>query len=219
MKKSVENTARFAGMAVAVALVTASSFADSRPQQMTDPQVRTDREVISRDSVRLADDVRDEGRRGRDDRDQRTEQGRPHRGRESYEAHGRVTKVQKWNGGHRVWVSGTSRPFFVPAEHWHHDRYRVGLTIRVGGFYNPAGYYDYDCWGCSGDVIRGTVLNVDNRRDIADIRLRNGDFVTVVFPRREGKLRPGDYIELRGDWTRSGIFEAYDVDLLRRYRR
>lgn len=31
---------------------------------------------------------------------------------------------------------------------------------------------------------------------------------------RRRDVRAGDYVEVSGDWTRSGVFTAYDVDLL-----
>lgn len=215
MTKNTKNRARFAGLVAAATLVAASAFADSRPPKVTDER-GNDRQIISRDATHGAGES---WRAGGGGRDARAERGRDHGRRAPHHAHGRVTKVQKWNGGHRVWIAGTPQPYFVPPSYWNRDRFRVGVTVRVGGYYNPAGWYDYDCWNCGGDVIRGTVVGVDYRRDLADVRLRNGEYVTVILPRRAGYVRPGDYVELYGDWSRRGAFAAYDVDVLRGYRR
>ena len=58
-------------------------------------------------------------------------------------SHGRVSRISPWNGGYRVWIGGGHYPFFVPLSHWRHDRFRVGFDIRIGGYYNSLGYYDY----------------------------------------------------------------------------
>jgi hypothetical protein len=213
MKKSTGNTARFAGLTIAAALVAASAFADSRPQVRTD-RGASDRPIISRD---VAGHANEAWRTGRGD--VRVESVKRAGRGASHQMHGRVTKVQKWHGGHRVWVAGTPQPIFVPAAYWNRDRYRVGVTVRVGGHYNPGGWYDYDCWNCGGDVIRGVVVGVDSRRDVARVRTGRGGDVTVLLPRRSGRVRPGDHVEVYGDWTRRGVFAAFDVDVLRKKRR
>jgi len=141
-------------------------------------------------------------------------------------SHGRVSRISPWNGGYRVWIGGGHYPFFVPLSHWRHDRFRVGFDIRIGGYYNSLGYYDYydpyynDDYrysrGASRGDLRGTVESVDERRDTFVIRNEaTGSFVTIVMRnRRDDNVRPGDYVEVTGDWTRSGLFEANDVDLL-----
>jgi hypothetical protein len=218
MRKSTENRARFAGFAAAAALVTASAFADARPPKVT-AERGSDRQIVSRDTAHGAAEAWRSNSRSNSDRDTRAERVRDHGRRAPHHAQGRVTKVQKWNGGHRVWIAGTPQPFFVPASSWNRDRFRIGVTVRVGGYYNPAGWYDYDCWNCGGDVIRGVVVGVDYRRDFADVRLRNGEYVTVILPRRGGYVRPGDYVEVFGDWSRRGVFAAVDIDVLRGNRR
>jgi hypothetical protein len=41
-------------------------------------------------------------------------------------------------------------------------------------------------------------------------------FVTVTMPRdrRMDDVRPGDYVEFSGDWTRGGVFNAYRLERL-----
>ncbi len=174
---------------------------------------------------------RHESRRG--DRSRGGSYGSQHYGnRTPHYSHGRVSRISPWNGGYRVWIGGAHYPFFVPLSHWHHDRFRVGFDLRIGGYYNSLGYYDYydpyynddyryggysgSSRGYSRGDLRGTVESVDPRRDTFVIRNEaTGSFVTVVVRnRRDDNVRPGDYVEVTGDWTRSGIFEANDVDLL-----
>ena len=63
--------------------------------------------------------------------------------------------------------------------------------------------------------IRGVVESVDLRRGTMVL---NDDisrqFVTVTLPRdrRLDDVRPGDYVEFSGDWSRRGIFEAYRLE-------
>jgi hypothetical protein len=134
--------------------------------------------------------------------------------RQPYYHHGRVSRVSPHRGGFHVWVGGARYPFFVPHAHYHRDRFRVGLMINLGGYYNPAGYYDYYDGRSRGD-LRGTVESVDYRRDTFVVRNEaTGSYVTVVSRDRRQNLRPGDYVEVEGEWTRAGVFTAYDVDLL-----
>jgi hypothetical protein len=147
-----------------------------------------------------------------------------HRG-SSYRHSGRVTNYSRWNNGYRVWVHGAPYPFYIPLSHWHRDRFRIGVSINLGGYWNPGGYYDYYDDGyyrgypyratSSGD-LRGTVESVDYRRDTFVVRNdATGSFVTVISrDRRMHDLRPGDYVEVAGSWERSGYFNAHDVDLL-----
>ncbi|HUP49708.1 MAG TPA: hypothetical protein VNA04_13055 [Thermoanaerobaculia bacterium] len=141
--------------------------------------------------------------------------------RQPYRAHGRVSRVARHGGGYRVWIAGAPYPFYIPAAHYHRDRFRVGLLISLGGLYNPRGYYDYYDARYSRGTLRGYVESVDYRRDTFVLRNEaTGSFVTVLMRDRRRDVRPGDYVELYGDWSRSGLFQAYDVDLLPdRYRR
>ena len=142
--------------------------------------------------------------------------------RQPYYAHGRISRLSRFGDGYRVWVGGAPYPFYVPLDYYHRSRFRVGLFINLGGYYNPAGYYDYyDGYdrgysrGYSRGELRGYVESVDYRRDTFVIRNEaTGSFVTVVMRDRHRDVRPGDFVELHGDWSRSGVFTAYDVDRL-----
>ena len=141
--------------------------------------------------------------------------------RQPYYTSGRVSRVDRYGSGYRVWVVGANYPFFVPLAYYRHDRFRVGVSIQLGGYYNPGGYYDYydgvyDGRAYSRGDLRGVVESVDYRRDTFVVRNdASGSFVTVVArDRRRDDVRPGDYVEIAGDWTRSGVFQAYQVDVL-----
>ncbi|HJQ38341.1 MAG TPA: hypothetical protein VKB93_14485 [Thermoanaerobaculia bacterium] len=140
--------------------------------------------------------------------------GRSNHYRQPYYGHGRVSRVHRYGGGYRVWIVGAPYPFYIPLAYYRHDRFRVGLTIRLGGYYNDGGYYDYYD-GYSDGSIRGVVESVDYRRDSFVVRNEaTGSFVTILSRDRRLDVRAGDYVELEGEWTRSGVFTAWDVDFL-----
>lgn len=212
-------------------LLATSVFADSRPSNETrrrgDQRGEVRRDGGSRDAVtQRGDSSRDRSdRSGRgewrdDDRSSSSRHG--DNSRQPYYARGRVSRVSPYGDGYRVWVGDARYPFYVPRAHYNRNRFRVGVVLNLGGYYNPRGYYDYyDGRGYSSGELRGIVESVDYRRDTFVIRNdATGSFVTVVMRDRRGDVRPGDYVELYGDWSRSGVFQARDVDLLERgYRR
>jgi hypothetical protein len=178
------------------------------------------------------DDRGREGRQGdrwRGDSRSRSSQrgyygGSHYGGRQHYSTRGRISRVHRYGSGYRVWVIGAPYPFFVPLSHYHRDRFRIGLTIGIGGFYNPLGYYDYydgyynDRSYARGE-LSGVVESVDYRGGTFVVRNdATGSFVTVVSRDRRHDVRAGDYVELYGDWTR-GVFRAYDVDIIDGYYR
>lgn len=188
------------------------------------------------ESYRRGDSRRGDSRRGDNDRSyDRNRGGYGNRGGYSnrgysnrgynnsrpYYHRGPVQRYQRYGGGYRVWVGGAPYPFYVPLSHWRHDRFRVGLVINLGGWYRD-GYYDYydgySYRATSRGDLRGVVESVDYRRDTFVIRNEaSGSFVTVVArDRRARDVRPGDYVELSGSWTRGGLFNAYDVDYIDR---
>jgi len=143
------------------------------------------------------------------------------RGHQPYYTHGRVSRLERYHGGYRVWIGGGRYPFFVPEVRFRLFPIRVGLDIRIGGYYNPLGYYDYyEAGPYTGQVytsgaLRGIVESVDYRRGTLVLRDDlSGSFVTVLLTRGDrlmDDLRRGDYVDLTGAWTRSGVFEAYRV--------
>lgn len=135
-------------------------------------------------------------------------------GRQPYFAKGRVSRVLRHGNGYRIWVAGAPYPFFVPQAHYHRNRFRVGLLINLGGFYNPRGYYDYYDQRSSG-AMRGVVESVDHRRGTFVVRNdASGSFVTVSMRRGRPDVRPGDYVELYGEWARNGVFQAHELEYI-----
>jgi hypothetical protein len=145
----------------------------------------------------------------------------------AYHARGRISRIDRWNGGYRVYVGGALYPFFIPEARFRVGNWRVGVDIGLGGYYNPLGYYDYydDGYYSGGYVgaapvyssgeLRGVVETVDYRRGTFVLRDdASNSFVTVLMRGRFESIRPGDYISVAGDWSRNGIFEAYRADLI-----
>ncbi|PYQ57329.1 MAG: hypothetical protein DMF58_18485 [Acidobacteria bacterium] len=130
-----------------------------------------------------------------------------------------MNRVERYNSGFRVWIGGAPYPFFIGGDRWAHFPLRVGLGVRLGGYWDPLGYYNaYDvgpyAYSTAGD-IHGVVESVDYRRGTAVLRDDvSGSFVTVVLrgnDPRLGSLRPGDYVDLSGVWNRAGVFDAFNV--------
>jgi hypothetical protein len=147
-------------------------------------------------------------------------------GQQNFDGH--VTRITPYNGGYRVWLDRGGYPFFIPEARFRLFPLRLGLSIRLGGYWDPLGYYNvYDVgpyggggygygsgYSTSGD-LRGVVESVDYRRGTMVLRDDiSGSFVTAVLrgnDPRLGDLRPGDYVDLSGAWNRSGVFDAYSV--------
>src|SRR3954449_2519162 len=161
------------------------------------------------------------------DRSQSYRNNRPsydNRGRRSDFVHGRISRYQHERGGYRVWVDGGRFPIWIPeARISLFPRLRVGLSIGFGGYYDPLGYLDaYDYYNdgyygggaYSSGLLRGIVETVDYRRGTLVLRDDvSGSFVTTLIrDRRLETLRPGDYAEIAGDWTRAGVFEGLRLE-------
>jgi len=148
------------------------------------------------------------------------------RGRRSVTLNGRVSRFLHERGGYRVWIDGGAYPIWIPeARISLFPHLRVGLSLGFGGYYDPAGYldaYDYYDGGYYGSgyyggvstyssgLLRGTVESVDYRNSTLVLRDDvTGNFVTTLIrDRRLESLRPGDYAEISGSWSRSGVFEG-----------
>jgi hypothetical protein len=156
------------------------------------------------------------------------------RGRQSMSVEGRINRFVHESGGYRIWVDGGRFPVWIPeARISLFPHLRVGLSLRIGGYYDPLGYveaYDYYNGGYNGGygngygsaygggsssgVLRGVVETVDYRRGTLVLRDDvSGNFVTAVIRDRQLEtLRPGDYAEISGDWTRGGLFEGLRLE-------
>jgi hypothetical protein len=151
------------------------------------------------------------------------------RGRRSDYVSGRVSRFEHERGGYRVWVDGGRFPVWIPeARISLFPHLRLGLSLNFGGYYDPRGYleaYDYynDGYGYgnvgaySSGILRGVVETVDYRRGTLVLRDDvSGSFVTTLIrDRRIESLRPGDYAEISGDWTRAGVFEGLRLEDVR----
>jgi hypothetical protein len=161
------------------------------------------------------------------DRSQTYRNNRPqydNRGRRSDFAEGRISRYQHERGGYRVWLDGGRFPVWIPeARIGLFPHLRIGLSLRFGGYYDPLGYleaYDYYNDGYYGGgayssgLLRGIVETVDYRRGTLVLRDDvSGSFVTTLIrDRRLETLRPGDYAEIAGDWTRAGVFEGLRLE-------
>lgn len=199
--------------------------------ERSDGRIERERRGYEHDRERMAT----QGRRGgRDDRrDARYSDRQYGQRQQPHYAHGRVSKVRPYHSGYHVWIAGDPYPFYVPRDYYRRHGLRVGISIRLGGYYNRGGYYDfydddyyydrdryYDRGSYGRGDIRGYVEDVDYRRGTFVIRNeRTGTFVTVVDRDRSVRVREGDYVEISGEWRRGGVFRAYDIDILDRYRR
>ena len=149
------------------------------------------------------------------------------RGRRNYSIGGRINRFAHESGGYRIWVDGGRYPIWIPeARIGLFPRLRVGLSLNFGGYYDPLGYveaydyYDGASYGYgygntnSSGLLRGVVETVDYRRGTLVLRDdTSGNFVTALIrDRRLESLRPGDYAEISGDWTRNGVFEALRLE-------
>lgn len=135
---------------------------------------------------------------------------------------GRIERVRHWNDGYRVWIVGAPYPFYVPIAYWDAGRFSVGLTIRVGGYYNPGGYYEYngDYYDRSPSAkrYRGTVLRAEHGGDRIVMRLAGtGRIMTISSRDRWERVRRGDRIVVYGGYEPHwGLFVARDVDVIDR---
>jgi hypothetical protein len=151
------------------------------------------------------------------------------RGRRDTFIHGRVSRFLHERGGYRIWIDGGLYPIWIPeARISLFPHLRVGLSLGFGGYYDPSGYleaYDYYDGGYYGGgyagssayssgLLRGTVESVDYRNSTLVLRDDvTGNFVTTLIrDRRLESLRPGDYAEISGDWTRTGVFEGLRLE-------
>lgn len=256
MRKHQQLATRIGVVVAAATLVASSAFADSRHRNETRHggegrhSSRQERSAAPRESQRGYRSPRNYDRsnsrndnrswnRGNDSRSW----NRGHNGngnnwrrndshwgggsRSPYYHSGRISRILPWNGGFRIFIGGAPYPFFVPRAYWDPFRFRLGLSINLGGYYNPLGYYDYyngpyysngpytSGPEYSDGIIRGTVESVDYRgRTFVMRNDATGSFVTIDNAGRGGRdVRPGDYVEVQGDW-RGGLFSAYSVALL-----
>jgi hypothetical protein len=156
------------------------------------------------------------------------------RPRQPYFASGSISQMHPSRGGYRIWIDGARYPFFVPSSQFRNYPFHVGGTVNLGGYYNRRGYYDYYCFDCYRDAynrdhrddlkfksatVRGKVESIDERLNTFVIIAEGNDSPVTVRrgnDRGLGALRVGDYLEVDGEWTRTGYFDAVRIDYAER---
>jgi hypothetical protein len=207
---------KWAVQAVAVALAATSAFAADRGRGGYD----NDR---NHDSSRY----------------ERRNDSRGNNGSRSITMEGRVRSVRSERNGYRVELDRGGYSFFVPRSYRRANELRVGINIRLSGIFDAgygyvnvsnADWLDDAYYGRGGydnssrGYVSGRVERVDLRRGVLLLRDdREGRVVEVAMLRTDSRwnrridlddLRPGDRVELSGDWRR-GFFEAYRIDAVR----
>jgi hypothetical protein len=142
---------------------------------------------------------------------------------------GKISSFSRENNGYRVRLD-RGQSFFVPEAYYrsHIRNFRLGVSINLGGIfrggdiYVDAGGYPVNAqYGVyDNGYIRGVVDRVDYRtgiawlRDDASGRLIEADMRAAGQHSRTdaGDLRPGDFVELSGQWVRGNIFAVTQVD-------
>jgi hypothetical protein len=217
-EKKMKNHSAFAvklsGIASLTLLLSTSAFADSRHQDQT--------------------------YRPAADRNQSSTQRR-YRENERITMQGKVTSFARENNGYRLRLDRDNSSFWVPDSYFrnHTSDLRVGVSLSLGGVFRGGSVYvDAVTWpegygtvrgnnrGSYNDVlVRGVVDRVDARRSVVwlrDDRSRKVIEVDMHGERRGGlniaDLRRGDRVEVSGDWTRNGIFDANRIEDIRTRR-
>jgi len=157
----------------------------------------------------------------------------PPRENERVTVEGSVRSVQHERDGYRIELDRGGYSFWVPERSVRgRSDFGIGVSIRLGGIFRRGVIIvDVVDWPSAAekrrhdDVLTGWIERVDHRQRtmvIRDERTRRLIQVDVVVRDRDWQRSPdfdetrrGDYVTLRGDWTRPGEFEAVRVDLLR----
>ena len=170
----------------------------------------------------------DETWRDRDARYDSTQRGdRAYRDNERVTMQGRVQSFTRERGGYRVQLDRGGPAFWIPESRMHGADIRVGINISLGGVWrNDSVYVDDVAYGYgdggyyNGRYVTGIVDRISYRRGTLVLRDdRSGRFINVDM-RATGRysridlndLRRGDRVSLNGDWSRGGIFRAYEID-------
>jgi len=139
-------------------------------------------------------------------------------------ATGRVSSFNRERDGYRVQLD-RGQSFWVPQSTFGNRArdLRVGVSINLGGIFRGGSIYaDAVSWpgqygGYDHGFVRGVVNRVDYRtgtvwlRDDASGRLITAD----VNGRSLGALRPGEYVELSGQWIGGGVFDVASIGIIR----
>jgi hypothetical protein len=200
VKKSNKINAVAAAALAVISLASPSAFADSRPAQET---------WRARDSYSQNDNRSD----------------RAYRNNERVTVQGKVQSFTHERGGYRVRLDRGNQSYWIPENRIGNGvNIRVGIDIVLGGVYrNDSVYVDdvaYGGYGYQNDgYVRGVVDRIDYRYGTLVLRDdRSGQFISVDMrdtARRSridlNDLRRGDRVSLNGNWSRGGVFRAYEI--------
>ena len=113
------------------------------------------------------------------------------------EPHGRVSVIERWRDGYRVWIAGSRYPFYV------HTRYADFERRDQLKFVNAK--------------LKGRVESVDEDkgRFVVYNEPTEGSIIVDFGDGPLGSLKVGDNVELTGRWQRLGTFAADRIEFIR----
>ena len=204
VKKSNKINAMAAAALAIGTLAGTSAFADLRPAQET---------------WRARDSYSQNENRG----------GRAYRDNERVTIQGKVQSFTHERGGYRVRLDRDNQSYWIPESRIGHGvNIRVGIDVVLGGVYrNDSVYVDdvsYGGYGYQNDgYVRGVVDRIDYRYGTLLLREERTGRVLNVDMRDTARrsridlndLRRGDRVSLNGNWSRNGVFRAYEIDSVR----
>jgi len=140
---------------------------------------------------------------------------------------GRISSFSHERDGYRIRLEGNDRSFWVPQSSFGSRArdLRVGVSIGLGGIFRggsvyvdavswpSAGYGYNDGYGYDRGFVRGVIERVDHRDGTLRIREEgSGRFITADTRSDLRCLRRGDFVELRGQWIRGGVFDVARIE-------
>jgi hypothetical protein len=139
---------------------------------------------------------------------------------------GRVSSFNRERDGYRVQLD-RGQSYWVPqATFGNRDRdLRAGVSINLGGTFR-GGAISFDAvsypgtvagYGYGNGYVNGVIARIDYRdntlvvRDQATGRLINAE-MTAGGRSNVGNLRPGDYVQMSGQWIGGGVFDVAQIN-------
>lgn len=171
--------------------------------------------------------------RGRNDvqynRNEANRDGNGYRENQRINVQGRVTSFSRERNGYRVQLDRGRDSYWVPESNFRGHNLRAGISVVLGGVFRggainidavnwPDGGYGYGPAAARG-YVAGVVERVDYRDGTMMLRDGDGRMITAATGRYGiGNIRPGDYVELSGDWAGGGLFRVDHIDNVRTRR-
>lgn len=142
---------------------------------------------------------------------------------------GRISSFSHERDGYRVRIEGNDRSFWVPQSSFGSRArdLRVGVSIGLGGIFRGGSIYvDAVSWpndgyaygngygnGYDRRFVRGVIERVDRRDGTLLVRDEGSGRVITADTRSDLRgLRRGDFVELRGQWVRGGVFDVARIE-------